>query len=152
MKQVEIHRLKNNWEYAQKLFNHVQKTNLPGWKLTCDNMTDKIGVCDYNTKIITLSTVFMRGANCNYAKVKKALMHEIAHALTPGHSHNDVWKNVCKNIGGDTRLAASMNLPAMNWSVYCKNCKWRQEYSTKPMMENKVCNVCYEKPRVKYIK
>lgn len=83
-------------------------------------MPDKLGVCDCNNQIITLSSLFLRGANCNYAKTKKVLMHEIAYALTPRHSHNSTWKNKCEEIGGDCRKNASMDLPSRNWSLYCK--------------------------------
>ncbi len=153
MKQAESHRLNNNWQYAQKIWVYKQKEfDLTNWKLQISLMTDKIGVCDYNNRIITLSSVFMRGANCNYAKVKKALMHEIAHAITPNHSHDSIWKGVCGNIGGDTRLAGSMDLPGMSWSLYCRNCKWRQEYPSKPDVVNKVCGSCGYQPRVRYIK
>jgi hypothetical protein len=27
------------------------------------------------------------------------LLHELAHALTPGHGHDDVWKNVAQALG-----------------------------------------------------
>ena len=153
MKQAEKHRLTNNLAYVKELWKvQKEKYNLVGWRLVVEPMMDKIGVCDYNNKTITLSTVFMRGANCNYSKVKKSLLHEIAHAITPGQSHNHVWKNTCDKIGGDTRLAASMNLPSRNWSVFCHSCKWRNEYTTKPDMTSKVCSTCLQQPRVKYIK
>ena len=153
MKQREAHRFKNNWSYSQKIWkSQVYKYNLIGWKLKTKPMMDKIGLCDYNNKTIIISSIFMRGSNCNYEKVKKSLLHEIAHALTPGHSHNNTWKSVCNKIGGDTRLAGSMNLPGMNWSLYCKICKWRQEYDTKPNITNKVCGKCKTQPRIRYIK
>lgn len=153
MKQIEAHRLTNNINYVKKLWEtESPKFNLSSWSLYIDDMEDKIGVCDYNNKTITLSSVFMRGANCNYAKIKKALLHEIAHAITPGHSHNTVWKNVCGKIGGDTRLSATMNPPGRNWSVNCAVCKWRQEYIKKPDMNGKVCGKCKTQPKVRYIK
>lgn len=153
MKQAEAKRLNNNWTFVNKVWKEKQiKYGLTKWSLRCSDMSDKVGVCDYNRKTITLSTVFMRGSNCNYAKVKKALMHEIAHALTPGHSHDKIWKTLCEGIGGDTRLAATMNLPGMNWSIYCPGCKWRQEQFTKPNLENAVCGTCYSKIIIKYIK
>ena len=148
MKSREQHRLNNNWVYAQSLWS---THGLKGWTLDLKHMNDKIGVCDYNNKTIVLSSIYLRGANCNFTKTKKALMHEIAHAITPGHKHDEVWKDTCSKIGGDTRLAGSMNLPGMNWSLYCYKCKWRQEYETKPDINGKVCGMCKTQPRVRYI-
>ncbi len=151
MKNREAHRLTNNWKYAQKVWKEKKsRYNLGGWQLKATFM-DKIGSCDYNTQTIHLSTVFMRGANCNYKKVKKSLLHEIAHALTPGHGHDQVWKRVCQKIGGDDRLAASMDLPGMNWAMYCRKCGWRQESATKPNVNGKICMDCHQQPSVKYI-
>lgn len=152
MKQREAHRFNNNWAYAKKIWKYkVNEFGLEGWQLRTEAMIDKIGLCDPNIRTITLSSVFMQGANCNYAKVKKALLHEIAHALTPGHGHNKVWRGVCGKIGGDTRLAGSMDLPGRNWSLYCRVCKWRQEYISRPDITNKICGKCGYQPRVRYI-
>ena len=147
MKNCEKHRLKNNWTKAQSLFNRY---NLEGWKLKCVPMIDKVGLCSYNERTIYLSSYFLQGANCNYAKTKKALMHEIAHALTPGHSHDDVWKRMCQKLGGDDRLAATMNEPNMNWSLYCKSCKTRFETKTYPG-SNLMCGKCRTTIRIKQI-
>ena len=153
MKQRERHRLNNNWTYAQGVWPRKQKEyGLYNWTLRSKDMTSIAGLCVHNTKTIYLSSILMRGANCNYRKVRDVLLHEIAHALTPGHSHNQIWKKECAKIGGDTRLAVSMNLPGMNWSVYCRNCKWRQEHFNKPNITNRVCTICRYQPRVKYIK
>lgn len=152
MKEAEATRLNKNWIFIQKVWKEKKiKYGLSGWSLKSKDMSDKVGVCDYNHKTITLSTIFMRGSNCDYAKVKKALMHEIAHALTPGHSHDKVWKNLCAEIGGDTRLAATVNLPGMNWSIHCPRCKWIHEQFTKPNLENALCAKCYSRIVVKYI-
>ena len=152
MKNIEKHRLNNNWLYCQKLWKDKKSYHkLFGWKLDSVDTLKFVGRCNYNTQTISISTVYMRGANCNYSKVKKVLMHEIAHALTPGSNHGPEWKQKCSLIGGDTRLAASMNLPGMNWVVYCRKCKWRQEQMIKPMVKNKVCSGCYQQILMKYI-
>jgi hypothetical protein len=33
--------------------------------------------------------------------IKDTIIHEIAHALTKGHNHNNVWKRKCIELGGD---------------------------------------------------
>ena len=152
MKISESHRLKNNTEYLQKIWPEKQiKFKLMNWRLFISDMNDKIGLCDYNSHQILISSVFLRGSSCNYARVKKALMHEIAHALTPGHSHDNVWKKTCGKIGGDCNLAGVMNEPGMNWAIYCRICRWRNEYSHKPNVINMVCGKCRNPIFVKYL-
>jgi hypothetical protein len=152
MKQIEKHRLGNNWEYAKRLWKREkQKHGLSGWTLEMFHTADKVGVCKYMSKTIGLSSVFLRGHNCNYAKVKKALMHEVAHAITPGHSHNNIWKAKCKSMGGDDRLTMTMVLPGMSWAMVCPSCRWRQEYPTKPNATGMVCGSCRTPVKVKYI-
>ena len=114
-------------------------------------MHDKAGLCSYVDQTITISSIFIRGHNCNYAKVKKVLMHEIAHALTPGHSHGAGWKKKCREIGGDSRLAVTMVMPGMKWAMSCRRCRWRQEYPTHPG-NDLVCGACKTRVTIKYIK
>ena len=153
MTQTELHRLKNNWAYAQKTW--VQQRTIHGldrWVLVLSSIESKAGVCDYMEQTITISSIFMRGHNCNYAKVRKVLMHEIAHAVTPGHGHGAGWKKKCRQLGGDSRLAITMVLPGMRWAMTCGCCRWRQEYPTKPNVKGMVCGTCRSPLKVKHIK
>lgn len=34
-------------------------------------------------------------------RVMRTIRHEVAHALTEGHGHDNVWKRKCLEIGGD---------------------------------------------------
>lgn len=152
MKKAEKRRLTNNWQKAQEIwFSKRDQFGLQKWKLVACRMDDKVGLCNYRKKTLFLSTVFLRGANCNYNKVRKSLIHEIAHALCPGNGHDEVWKRTCQKLGGDDRLACTMMQPGRNWSMYCRVCKWRQEYLTKPRVEGMRCSTCGTQPRVKAI-
>ena len=152
MKRIEKHRLNNNWSYAQKIWQHKKKEHkLHNWSLRLMHAADKAGLCSYTEKIIYISSVFMRGHNCNYDKVKKTLMHEIAHALKPGHGHGKKWKEKCRQRGGNSRLAVTMVLQGMNWAMVCPTCGWRQEYRSKPNATGMVCGKCSTSIRVKYI-
>jgi hypothetical protein len=153
MKQIEKHRLKNNWEKAQKIWKYKQKEyNLSDWVLVACEMDDRLAMCDYNKRAIFISTIFMRNSLCNYDQVGKALLHEIAHALTPGHEHDTVWKRTCIKIGGDGKVCGYMNPPGQNWAMVCRTCKWRNEYKNKPNVYGKVCGNCGNAPVVKEIK
>jgi hypothetical protein len=152
MKNTEKRRLRKNWEYAQDLWKRKKKEhNLAGWSMKLFHKMDTAGLCSYNSKIIYLSSYLLRGHNCDKRKVKKTLIHEITHALHPGHSHDRVWKRACKNLGGDARLAVTMVLPNMNWAIMCPGCGWRHETKTKPKYRNLICRTCYNPIKIKYI-
>lgn len=55
------------------------------------------GYCNWRDKVISLQPMF---ALCNYpVLVKRTILHEIAHALTPKQRHNRVWKEMAIKIG-----------------------------------------------------
>ena len=145
----EKHRLDNNWNYALKFWKQKKsELKLQGWILKMDHPKTRLGQCDHQKKIVSISSYLMRGPSCNYKKVKQTLLHEIAHILTPGHKHDLIWKKQCIRLGGDGRVSASMDIPGKNWKLICKNCKWRKDYFRKPKLDNKVCMKCKSKPRL----
>jgi hypothetical protein len=153
MKQIEAHRLNNNWIHAQSLWEKAKvEHGLINWKLKTMDTDDKVGLCSYKDCTIYISTIYMRGHICNYEKVKKVLFHEIAHALKPGHSHGPGWKEKCRELGGDSRLAVPTVPAGMNWAVSCSTCKWRQEYEQKPNVDGKICGKCHTPVKVRNIK
>ncbi len=153
MKKAEAHRLDNNWRYAKELWKYKKSEHgLNTWNLKTMDAENYVGLCSYEEKTIYLSTVYMRGYNCNYEKVKKALMHEIAHALKPGHAHGPGWKEKCRELGGESQLAVPMTLPEMNWAVCCSRCKWIKEYHTRPFFDGMICIKCKTIVKIQHIK
>ena len=60
---------------------------------------NRVGQCSTHKKVISLQPRF---ALCNYPViVKRTILHEIAHGLTPGNHHNKVWKQMAISIGDD---------------------------------------------------
>lgn len=56
-------------------------------------------------------------------EVRDVMLHEIAHALTPGHKHDAVWRATARKIGAKgTRCAAPSASPAAPIHGMCPKC------------------------------
>ena len=84
-------------------------------------MYRRLGICKYHTKMITLSKEFVEKAQEDM--VKDTILHEIAHALTKGHHHDQVWKAKCVEIGGNgmRKCNTGLNLLDKGWAYECPN-------------------------------
>lgn len=69
----------------------------PEWKVKSLNSKKKRGHCKSKAKVIGLSKHLL--ANDSEESVRNTILHEIAHALTPGHHHDAVWKAKALSIG-----------------------------------------------------
>jgi len=72
---------------------------LRGWRITTNRRKSSFGVCSYTKKEIQLSYFLI--PECTEQGVIDTIIHEIAHALTPGHHHDNVWKRKCIELGGN---------------------------------------------------
>lgn len=61
--------------------------------------------------------------------VKRVVLHEIAHARTPGHNHDEAWRQECLAIGGDGESqylvdedGGDVKLPYYKWIGVCPVC------------------------------
>lgn len=70
---------------------------LRGWSFKFTTHRRVFGSCHYQLKLISLSAPL---TECNpESEVRDTILHEIAHALTPGQGHNAVWKTMARRIG-----------------------------------------------------
>lgn len=76
--------------------------------LTFRNMTRTIGQFSARRGRIQLSTYFI--ARKSYRIMINTILHEIAHALTPSHGHDLVWKQKAAEIGALPRATAGDEL------------------------------------------
>jgi len=67
------------------------------WTFAFDNATRRMGLCNYRKHTISVSRHFAEHAS--EAQVRDTILHEIAHALTPGAKHGPGWKVVALRIG-----------------------------------------------------
>ena len=67
------------------------------WKVMLDRAKTRAGKCSYKRHTIYLSKYYL--VNATEDDVKDTILHEIAHALTPGHGHDAHWKSKALELG-----------------------------------------------------
>jgi hypothetical protein len=72
---------------------------LGDWKVEVVDWLDTnvAGHCDYQNKVIRIALLSIR--QLNWEQLKDLIFHEIAHALTPNHHHDEVWKAKAIELG-----------------------------------------------------
>ena len=90
----------------ETLFNHYisKYPELSGWKLTYHNRKNCLGICKYIEREISFSNQYL--SVMNEHGVRMTIIHELAHALTPHHHHDKVWRNKCIEMGGNGERVA----------------------------------------------
>ena len=96
-------------EASKYCHEQLSAHGLKGWgvRLNTDSNSRFLGMCSYKDKCIILSAHHIDIHPS--PDVKDTILHEIAHALTPGELHNEVWAAKAKSIGC-TQLSACSNL------------------------------------------
>ena len=130
-------------ELARTLLQE-HKLDEQGWTFLFSSENKTFGRCNYRKRVVSLS------ANLTLlnvrAEVEDTIRHEIAHALTPGHGHNRVWKDKCREVGArPERLydAAKVVVPKPLYEAYCESCghTWPRRRKTKKRLAcAKCCN------------
>lgn len=78
-------------------------------------------------------------------QTRDTILHEIAHALTPGHNHDAVWQTKAVEIGCDGKRCYGFDVRAPGANLYvaaCPNCQRivSRERHRKP--RPRACGVC----------
>ena len=118
-----------------------------GWKFSfmlepelTANREIKLGVCDYQVKTVRLNQQF--AVTNDDECVFNALIHEIAHALTPGAEHGPDWLDRLERMGGTTGMPNSLLIPPGDWQGTCPNCGTRTPLLHFPQLL--ACKQCSE--------
>jgi predicted SprT family Zn-dependent metalloprotease len=105
-----------------------------GWHFGWDHGRRRFGACHYSTKTLTLSH-YLVVLNSD-EEVRNVILHEIAHALAPGHHHDWVWRSKARSIGctGDRCYGSDVLKPKAPLTATCKNCgkvseRWKRARS-----------------------
>lgn len=93
---------------SHEMNKHMKNLVKEGWKFKINRkMLNAIGSCNYAKKTISISGYWL-SALSEY-EFTQTILHEIAHALTPGAAHGPEWFKVAKKIGckGDVKMPVS---------------------------------------------
>lgn len=123
----------------------AKRFNLEGWQIELESDTTVVGLCDYNKKTIILSNKYCYRLPAR--EVQDTILHEIAHALTPGHGHNRVWKRKALEIG----CSGKVDCDVQDYDRYVFSCSGSCEWSVTRAVYDKLywdsvmCQYCLSK-------
>jgi predicted SprT family Zn-dependent metalloprotease len=135
----------NLYEAAHLARELMKSHGLCDWTFAFDHARRRFGRCDYTHRRITLSKTltFLNPIE----EVRDTVLHEIAHALTPGAKHGPHWRATCRTIGArpmrcytDQRVISPPRHPA-RYLFGCPNCPWWVERH-RQVRRNFVCRKC----------
>ena len=94
-----------------------------GWRFGgFDRAKTRCGVTKYDSKSISLSCYYIAKTEVSEENVRNTILHEIAHALTPGHHHDAIWQEKALAIGCNGERCANVGQIALSkWVVKCGN-------------------------------
>jgi len=92
-----------------------------GWTFCFDRATRRAGLTSYSKRTISLSReLTLLGSR---EDVLDTILHEIAHALTPGASHGPLWKKKFIELGGSGNVV--YRLSDESSAQLARNAKYR---------------------------
>ncbi len=86
-------------KYIKLLKFHLNSNGLFDWDIRISKAFKTLGSCNHTKKIISLSIHHV--GNSAEADILNTILHEIAHALTPGDHHGKEWKKKALELGCD---------------------------------------------------
>lgn len=98
----------------------METHGLEGWRIKLDHARRRAGQCDYSSKTISLSRLYIRHAEQDH--IRDTILHEIAHALVgPNHGHDTVWRQKALEIGCTASRCHTMSFARARWMMRCPN-------------------------------
>lgn len=91
-------------ELTRKKLDYYELKNW-GVRLTTDANQPFLGMCSHKDNVIILNAhhIDMHPT----AEIVDTILHEVAHALTPGHAHDEIWAAKAREIGCTNTLPCS---------------------------------------------
>lgn len=118
----------NLYEAAHLARELMNRHGLHDWSFAFDHARRRFGRCDYTHRRITLSKSL---TFLNFLEeVRDTVLHEIAHALTPGAKHGPRWRAKCREVGArpvrcytEQHVVSPPRRPA-RYLLGCPQCQW----------------------------
>jgi predicted SprT family Zn-dependent metalloprotease len=104
----------------------LARHGLHGWSFAFDRARRRLGSCQPSARRITLSAPLT--VLNDEAVIRDTLLHEIAHAMTPGDGHGRAWREACRRLGARPERCAAdgeVALPPAPYALVCDRCGTR---------------------------
>jgi predicted SprT family Zn-dependent metalloprotease len=131
-------------ETVEKLAKAHISRHIPGWTFVWSDAVGYIGQCRYKAKQIALSEKYL---HAGLDSIEQTILHEIAHALTPGEKHGPKWKAKALELGVKEPRASSKSITKVEgkWVMACRPCKRsypRTYHIRHSVIKRRICHVC----------
>ena len=149
--------------HAEMWFDYYIEKHAPyelrEWKLVFDAARTRLGKCNHHKREISLSDVYLMSPTTALNDVQNTLLHEIAHALTPGAHHGPRWVRKARAIGCNGKRCGR-KFASKIWMLRCTrhcegayrstNLKERGYHIKAANTRKKRCRVCHDE--IQYVK
>ena len=135
-----MNKLQKVVEFAHR---KLKQHGLSDWTFELGTAKKTAGTCYTSRKMIRMSKVLINARSLEDSY--NTVLHEIAHALTPFHGHDRVWKQMAKQIGAKPERcynSSTVNKDKINYKYTgkCPNGHF-SNYSRRPKLERS-CGKC----------
>ena len=129
-------------EYKKKILFPLNKKFM-SWTIDFNNSKTKCGSCEYATKTIYISKLYINSEKCNNLDINNTLLHEIAHIIAGiEHNHDNVWRSIAKQIGCDITLN-NIKFCEPKYILNCYNKCYNDLYFYNNLgLKNRKCKKC----------
>lgn len=112
------------------------------WTFNYNTRKRCTGLCRYRERSIEVSTYHAEQSPIE--NVTNTILHEIAHALTPGDNHGAAWRVACCEIGAaPARCYQGPEIDKQHkWELRCYNCGLVHKCYRKPKRSSSCARCC----------
>lgn len=126
----------------------MKRYKLDDWTFEFSKAKRRAGRCCYRRKVIEISLYHAQSSHL--ADVIDTVKHEIAHAVTPGAGHGELWQAACLMIGArpERFYTKPIDIP-FKWTASCPGCGTVHRKHKKPK-KDRSCGRCDTKYNPKF--